>query len=148
MVNHMIGLKKFAISASVAGAVLAVAASPVGAVTTATWNLSQQFSNQNGGPYNYTATWTTSSTADEVVIKGYQESTTGGTAHYEYRVVEKEWLGWGDHWSPANIYGNYPLNGTWYSHTFYGVPDGKKVAIRVEVKTSNYSKAGGNAYQS
>lgn len=139
--------KKFAVATMLAGAIFAVTASPVGAVTTATWNLSDQFAAQNGGPYNYSASWTTNSTADEVVIKGYQEGAYE-TAKYEYAVMEDKWYGWVDNWSHILISGDYPLNGTWYSRTFYGIPDGKKVAIRIEVKTGNYSKAGGNAYQS
>jgi hypothetical protein len=145
----MDSLKKIALTVVLAGTVFVLSAVPAGAVTTSYWGLTQQHVGQSGGSYNYSNTWTTSSGANEVIIKGYQDGGSSSyPAKYDYAVVEDDLFGWGDHWVHQPVTGNYPQNGTWYSRTFSGIPNGMDAAIRIEVKTGYTTSAGGNAYQS
>lgn len=141
----MKAFKKIAVTAALTGAALAISASSVGAVTTATWNLYAVKS----GYANYSNTWVSNSGANEVVIVGYQD---GGSptypAYYDYAVVKDEFFGDGDYYVHAKISGNYPKAGTWFSHTFKGIPNGIDVQIRVESLKGYSTNCGGNAYQS
>ena len=136
------------VTLAVFGAVTFGLASNAYAVTTAGWSFSAWHNSASGNPNSKVSnTWTTNSSNNTITISGWQDAYGTPVADLVYEVVEDTFFGWKSNWVPWPCQGNYTKSGTWYSHSFAGIPNGKKVGIRQTINNGSMTDGAGNAYQ-
>jgi hypothetical protein len=140
--------KKSLVSVALLGMLTFGITSEAYAVATTGWSFYSWHNSSSGNPnYQYSSTWTTNSSNNTITISGWQDAYGSPVADLQYEVVENGTWGWYSNWVPKRFTGNYPKSGTWFSHSFSGIPNGKNVAIKQTIFNGSITDGAGNAYQ-
>lgn len=90
-------------------------------------------------------TFTVTNSSNVVTISGWQDTPSAGIANVDYELRKSAFIG-SSNVATITIAGNFPKNGTWYSHTYTYVSTGSGYFIRMTPRASSGMDGAGNAY--